>query len=116
MYAPPWTRLDRRDRTGGPFGASDDTDNRLFQSHFQWADLVAIGIAKGIRVRFANNSYEGAVAKAGFRHELVPVLQRWTRKFTVGGDDPDCDGVSNDGRNLSHEYDVVDVDRFLRQQ
>lgn len=116
MYTPPWNGLDARERTGGPFGINHDTDNAVFQSNFQWADLVAIGISKDINVRFANNTYEGGTAKAGFIKELLPTLRLYTTRFTVGGDDPDCDGKSNDGRNLSHEYDLKDLDAFLRQQ
>ena len=67
-------------------------------------------------MRFANNTYEGCTAKAGFVNELLPTLRIYTNKFSVGGDDPDCDGKSNDGRGLSHEYDLQDVADFLRAQ
>lgn len=115
MYTSPWNGLDARGRTDGPFGINQDTDNAVFQSNFQWADLVAIGIADDIDIRFANNTYEGATAKAAFVNELLPTLRSWTANFTIGGDDPDCDGKSNDGQNLSHEYDLKDLDEFLKR-
>ena len=115
-YNPVWTELDSRSRTGGPFGVNSDTDNSVFQSQFRWSELVLVGIARNVAIRFANNTYEGAVAKAGFVHELLPVLRRYTTQFTVGGDDPDADGQSNDGRNLSHEYDIADIESFVRKQ
>ena len=60
-----------------------------------------------------NNTYEGSSGKSAFHRELLPVLDKYSADYTVGGDDPDCDGVSNDGRNLAHEYDIPDVLNFL---
>lgn len=113
MYVSPWTRLDSRARTGGPFGINRDTDNLVFEANFQWSDLALVGIAKGIRVAFVNNTYEGGIAKNCFYHEMLPALQQYTDRFEIRGDDPDGDGMSNNGRNLAHEYDLLDLYEFL---
>ena len=107
------TSLDSGKLSGGPFASDGDTHNVVFQSHFQWADLVLAGIDDGVRIRFMNNTFEGAVSKSAFHKEFVPVLNRYTDRFSVGGDDPDCDGKSDDGRELAHEYDLPNVLNFL---
>lgn len=112
----PWTRIDTKARTGGPFGSDPDTDNEVFNSHFQWSDLALLGISRGTRLAFANATYEGGNGKNAFVKELLPTLSRYIRDFDVRGDDPDCDGVSNNGRNLAHEYDLIDLAEFLDQQ
>jgi hypothetical protein len=112
----PWTRLDTKARTGGPFGSDPDTDNEVFNSNFQWADFALLGISQGTRIAFANATYEGGNGKNAFVKELRPTLSRFTEDFQVRGDDPDCDGVSDNGRNLSHEYDLIDLAEFLDLQ
>lgn len=112
----PWTRIDTKSRTGGPFGSDPDTDNEQFNSNFQWSDLALLGISRGTRLAFASATYEGGNCKNALVKELLPTLGRYTRDFEVRGDDPDCDGVSNNGRNLSHEYDLIDLGEFLDQQ
>lgn len=113
MYSSPWTGLDSRGRTGGPFGINPDTFNEAFMSNFQWAELSLVGIAKGIDVAFVNMTYEGGTAKNCFVKEMLPTLRRYTKDFQNRGDDPDCDGVSNNGKNLAHEYDLDDYLEFL---
>ncbi|MCH2130876.1 MAG: alpha-L-fucosidase [Pirellulaceae bacterium] len=113
FYSPLWMPLDSKEYSGGPFGVNGDTMNVPFHSQFQWAELVLVGIHNGVRVRFMNNTYEGSTGKSAFHRELLPVLDKYSADYTVGGDDPDCDGVSNDGRNLAHEYDIPDVLKFL---
>ena len=110
-----WTALDNKERTGGPFGTNDDTYNEPFLSQFQWADLTLVAIDHIPHVAFANNACEGAISKAAYIHELLPALRRYTTRFQSRGGDPDCDGVSNSGRNLAHEYDLVDFLDFLKQ-
>ncbi len=109
----PWTRMDSRNRSGGPFGSDTDTHNDAFNSNFQWADLALVGIHDGIVVAFAHATFEGHIGKNCFFKETLPTLRRYTDRFQRRGDDPDGDGVSNNGRNLSHEYDLADYLEFL---
>jgi len=115
MYVSPWTRLDSRDRTGGPFGINGDTNNVLFDGNFQWSDFALVGIANGIRVAFAQATGEGGTSKNCFATEMLPAIKQYTDDFDIRGDDPDGDGVSNNGRNLAHEYDLIDVREFLHE-
>ena len=113
FYTPLWMPLDSKVYSGGPFGMNQDTMNAQFNSQFQWADLILTGIHNGVRVRFMNNTYEGSASKSAFHTELLPLLDKYSVAYSVGGDDPDCDGQSNDGRDLAHEYDLPDVLDFL---
>ena len=113
LFTSPWTRMDTAERTGGPFRSDGDTDNETFGANFQWSDLVLVGIAEGIDVAFAHATNEGGTGKNCFFKEMLPTLRRYTEKFAVRGDDTDGDGVSNTGRNLSHEYDMIDLAEFL---
>ena len=90
-----------------------DTFNEEFYANFQWADLVLVGIQRGVNVRLASNTYESGLGKQGLIIEMLPAIRHYTDRITVGGDDPDGDGTSNDGRNLSHEYDIADYTEFL---
>jgi len=114
MYNSLWMPLDNRNRTGGPFGVNPDTFHVPFHEQFQWADLVLVGIAEGIDIGFVNMTYEGGSAKNCFQKELLPALRRFTNDFSSRGDDPDGDGISNTGKNFSHEYDIDDYLDFVR--
>jgi len=116
FFRPVWFDLYHWRTTGGKRGVDHDTFNEVFYENFQWADLVLVGIQRKVDVRLASMTYESGGGKQGLVVEMLPTIRRYTDRITVGGDDPDGDGVSNFGRNLSHEYDLVDYTEYLAQQ
>ena len=106
--------LDNR-KVGGPFWFNADTYEEAFLANFQWPELALVAIANGVDVRFAVQTYEGGKAKNCFIHEFLPTVKQYTDRFSVGGDDPDCDGVSNDGSEMAHEYHLPDYLMFLEK-
>lgn len=113
FFRPAWLDLYHWKTTGGKQGVDHDTFNEPFYANFQWADLVLVGIQRGVDVRLTSMTYEGGSGKNGMLVEMLPAIRRYTDRVTVGGDDPDGDGVSNNGRNLSHEYDLLDYTEYL---
>ena len=110
----PWTQLDSKGRTGGPFGVNGDTFNETFAQNFQWADFVLVGIADGVDVCLAQQTFEGGSGKNCFEHEVLPAVRQYTNDFVIGGDDPNGDGVSDTGADLAHEYDLPDFLQFIK--
>ena len=84
-------------------------------SNFQWADFVLAGIAKGIDVCLAQQTFEGSFSKNCFEKELLPAIRQYSDNFVIGGDDPNGDGISDTGANLAHEYDLPDFLQFLEE-
>jgi len=113
FFRPPWLDFYHWKTTAGERGVDHDTFNEVFYANFQWTDLVLVGIQRCIDIRLASMTYEGGSGKYSLRHEMLPAIRHYTDRFTVGGDDPDCDGISNNGRNLSHEYDLIDYREYL---
>lgn len=113
MFRPAWYDLYHWRTTGGKRGVDHDTFNEEFYANFQWADLVLVGIQRKVNIRVASMTYEGASGKQGLVVEMLPAIRHYTDRISVGGDDRDGDGVSDDGRNLSHEYDIADYTEFL---
>jgi hypothetical protein len=107
---PQWTRL-----TGAPFGSDHDTHDKAFLESFQFADLVLVGLARGVKTAFAHNAYEGGRSKYGYFVEIAPTLQRYTSEFVARGDDRNGDGVPDSGPGLAHEYDLPDYLEFLNE-
>ena len=114
FFSSPWMSLDNR-KVGGPFWFNADTYEEAFLANFQWPELALVAIANGVDVRFAVQTYEGGKAKNCFIHEFLPTVKQYTDRFSVGGDDPDCDGVSNDGSEMAHEYHLPDYLMFLEK-
>ena len=111
-FQSPWTRNIR-----GVVGldTDPDTDNREFQSNFQWSELAAVGISRGTRLAFASNTYEDGANKNSLFQELLPELKRIGVSVYVGGDDPLGTGVPGTNRpGLCHEIDIDDYLRFLK--
>ena len=81
--------------------------------NLQWADLALVGIQRGVDLAFAHATFESGASKNGFEKDVLPSLQPYSRQFEIRGDDPDLDGISNNGRKLSHEYGLVDYLEFL---
>jgi len=113
FFRPAWYDLYHWRTTGGKRGVDHDTFNEEFYANCQWADLVLIGIQRGVDVRLASMTYESGGGKQGLVVEMLPAIRHYTDRITVGGDDPDGDGISNTGLNLSHEYDIVDFTEYL---
>ena len=111
----PWTYLDARSQQDSPFGYNADTFDERFCSQFQWADFVLAGIEQGIDICIATQTNESGVPKYFLHEEVLPAIRRFTDRFELGGDDPDGDGIGNDGRNLHHEYDLPDFFDFLER-
>lgn len=109
---PPWLDLYHWRKTAGKRGVDHDTFNEVFYSSFQWTDLVLVGIHRGVKVRVAPDvrDFRG---KNVLEYEMLPAIRRYTNRVAIGGDDPDSDGISNSGRNLGHEYDLIDYLKFL---
>ena len=109
---PPWEDLYHWRTTGGKRGVDHDTFNETFYSSFQWADLVLVGIQRGVDVCLAPDVHDFK-GKNVLKYEMLPAIRRYTDRVAIGGDDPDRDGISNSGRNLGHEYDLIDYVKFL---
>ena len=101
---PLWTRL-----TVPPFGTDQDTHDDTFLQNFGFADLAVMGLHRGVHTAFTHNAFEGGRSKYGYWEEMVPILAQYTSDFETRGGDLDGDGVSDTGRNLCHEYDLVDL-------
>ena len=101
---PLWTRL-----VVPPFGSDGDTHDVLFLQNFQFADLAVMGLHRGVHTAFTHSTFEGGRSKYGYFVEMVPTMQAYTSDFETRGDDLNGDGVSDTGRNLCHEYDLVDL-------
>ena len=114
---PIWTRMDTAARTGGPFGSDGDTDNEIFQNNFQWADMALAGLDKGMPMAMTHNAYEGGISKHGYFEAIVPALLNHVEpyRFETRGGDRNGDGMSETGRWLAHEYDLVDFFAFMRK-
>ena len=112
FFRPPWEDLHQWRTTGGKQGVDHDTFNETFYSSFQWADLVLVGIQRGVEVRLAPDVLDFR-GKNVLKYEMLPAIRRYTDRVAIGGDDPDGDGISNSGRNLGHEYDLIDYVKFL---
>jgi hypothetical protein len=101
FFRPPWLDLYHWRTTGGKRGVDHDTFNAAFYTGFQWADLVLVGIQRGVDVRLAPdvNDFSG---KNVLRYEMLPAIPRYTARIAIIGDDPDGDGISNSGRDHSN--------------
>ena len=113
FFSSTWMPLDSMKSGRGPFSTNPDTHNEEYLRHFQRVDHVLVAVAHGIDVRLASQTFEGGRGKECLYTELLPALRGYTDLVSLGGDDPDGDGVSNDGRNLAHEYDLPDYFSFL---
>ncbi len=105
---PLWTRLDPPH-----FGSDRDTHDELFIRNFQYADLALVGIYRIPHVAFAHNAGEAGGSKYGYFEEMVPIIRQYTDAFETRGGDRDGDGISDTGRDLAHEYDLLDYFAFL---
>jgi hypothetical protein len=115
FFSSTWMNLDSKRSGRGPFGTNLDTHDEAYLEHFQRADHALVAIANGVDVRFAIQTYEGDLGKNCFVHEFLPVMKQYTDRFSVGSDDPDCDGISNDGSEMAHEYHLPDYYAFLER-
>ncbi|MBI4578372.1 MAG: hypothetical protein HY718_01625 [Planctomycetes bacterium] len=113
---PGWTALDSALAPDSPFGRNMDTYDEEFLRYFQHADLTLVGMGRGVRTAYSHNQREGGSSKYGLWEEQVPTQRQYVvDAFENGGDDPDCNGISNDGRNLCHEYDLPHFFDWLRR-
>ena len=107
---PLWTRL-----TVPPFGSDDDTHDVTFLQNFGFADLSVVGLHRGVHIAFTHNAFEGGRSKYGYWVEMIPVMEQYTTAFETRGGDLDGDGISDTGRNLCHEYDLVDLLEWIER-
>jgi hypothetical protein len=115
FFTSTWMPMDSVHTKRGPFGINPDTHHDVYLTNFQRADHVLVGIAKGVDVRLAVHTHEGGSMKECYHYEFLPAVRQYTDRFTLGGDDPDGDGVSNDGSDLAHEYHMGDYFAFLEE-
>jgi hypothetical protein len=108
----PWTRLD------AAFGSDQDTHNFTYLNNFQWADMVLVGLHRGLPLAMTHNANEGSRSKYGLHVETVPSLLNHVgpEDFELRGGDANGDGIrDNGGTELCHEFDLPDYYRFLRK-
>ena len=76
-------------------------------------DAVHVGLTRFTEHYRIAPGWRGKAVCQAVHQEMLPDLRRYTDRFSLGDDDLDGDGVSNNGRELAHEYDLVDYESFL---
>ena len=112
-FDPTWTSADAVLGTNSPFGVNQDTYDAVFFEQFSYADLVLLGMSRGVSTAFASATREGGYGKWGLLEEMVPTINRYTHDFQLRGDDINGDGIPDDGPALGHEYNLPDLMGWL---